>query len=120
MQQARPKSPYLGLIIIGGTFIILVLILIVVMGIFFVSRQLSSDQTRPINPFVNANPLNQINVDDIDPALALASLGGLPQSDVILEALAKAKLLDRTQHQYEVIRIFLDLLLQDRDGTAVG
>jgi hypothetical protein len=91
MQQAKPKSPYLGLIIIGGTLIILILILVVVMGIFFVGRQLSSDQTRPINPFVNANPLNQINVDDIDPALALASLGGLPQSDVILEALDKAR-----------------------------
>ena len=91
MQQVRPKSPYLGLIIIIGTLTILMLILAVVIGVFFVGRQLGSDQARPINPFVSTNPINQINVEDIDPALALASLGGLPQAEVILESLAKSR-----------------------------
>ncbi len=91
MQQVRPKSPYLGLAIIIGTLTILLLILAVVIGIFFIGRQFSSDQARSINPFISANPINLIDTEDIDPALALASLGGLPQAEVVLEAVDKSR-----------------------------
>jgi hypothetical protein len=91
MQQVKPKRSYLGLIIIVGTLTILMLMLVVAIGVLFVGRQFGSAQARPINPFLGVNPINQIDTGEIDPALALASLGGLAESEVILEALDKSR-----------------------------
>ena len=91
MEQAKPKSSYLGPMIIVGTLAILIIILITTSSIFYFANQFDSNQSGPLNPFVSSSPLNQIDVDEIDPALALASLGGMPESDVILEAIDKAR-----------------------------
>ena len=91
MQQAKPKNSYLSAIIIVSTLAILIIILIMVVGIFLFAGQFGSDSSSQINPLIGSNPINQINVDHIDPALALASLGGMSESDVILEAIDKAR-----------------------------
>jgi len=89
MEQAKPKNSYLGPMIIVGTLAILILILITVVGIFLFANQFDSSQSGRLNLFIGSNPLNQIDFDEIDPALALSSLGGMPESDVILEAIDK-------------------------------
>jgi hypothetical protein len=40
---------------------------------------------------IGPNPLTQLSLGEIDPALALTSLGGAPEADVITEAAAKAR-----------------------------
>ncbi len=89
MQQVKPKNPYLGLIIIVSTLTILMLILVMVVGILFFASQFGSSQSSQSNPFIGKNPLAELDVENIDPALALASLGGVPAADIISEAIAK-------------------------------
>jgi hypothetical protein len=91
MQQVRRRNPYLGPIIIVGTLSILLLILIIVIGTFFITRQANTSQARRPNPLIGPNPVARVNVNNIDPALALASLGGVPEIDVIAEAVDKAR-----------------------------
>jgi len=91
MQQAKPKRSYLGLMIIVGTLAILMLILMAVIGIFVFAQQFNSDSTNQPNPLIAASPINRLNIESIDPALALLSLGGMPESDVVIEAIDKAR-----------------------------
>ena len=88
MQQARRKNSHLSLMIVIGMLTILMLILIAAIGIFLFTARFN--QTTPTrSQLVVRNPLTEINVDQVDPALALASLGGVPEAEVIIEAINK-------------------------------
>lgn len=92
MQQAKLKHSHLGLIIIVGTLAILMLILIAAIGVLFFTSQFGSAQSGEANALPGTtNPLTLLNVDKIDPALALASLGGVPEAEVVAEAIDKAR-----------------------------
>jgi hypothetical protein len=91
MQQAKTKNSYLGLLIIVGTLAILLLILVVVIAVFLATRQFSANQVSRPNLLIGPNPLTYLNVERIDPALALAALGGAPEAEVINEALDKSR-----------------------------
>jgi hypothetical protein len=92
MQQAKLKHSHLGLIIIVSTLAILMLILIAAIGILFFTSQFGSAQSGEANALPGiTNPLTLLNVDKIDPALALASLGGVPEAEVVAEAIDKAR-----------------------------
>lgn len=90
MQTAKAKKSNLGLFIIVGILFVLFLIFAVAVGALIVARQLNRG-TAGANPLFGTNTLNQIDVAAIDPALALASLGGVPETDVISEALDNAR-----------------------------
>jgi len=87
MKQTRDKKPYLGLMIAIGTLIILMLILVAAVAIFLLTRQLSATETGGGSLLTNTSPLTMIDVDRVDPALALASLGGVPAIEVVTEAI---------------------------------
>lgn len=89
MQQARIKTSHWGLIIIFGTVFVLVLILLATVGILLFTRQNSSNTAPSI--ITGNSPVNQLNVETIDPALALASLGGVPESELLTEAIEKLR-----------------------------
>ncbi|RMF05511.1 MAG: hypothetical protein D6768_01045, partial [Chloroflexi bacterium] len=89
MQQARIKTSYWGLIIIFGTVFVLVLILLATVGILLFTRQNSSSTAPSI--ITGNSPVNRLNTEAIDPALALASLGGVPESDLLTEAIEKLR-----------------------------
>ena len=86
-QQANRRQSHLSIFIIVGIFAILAIILLMAIVIFLVARQFGASQT--LNTSLGFSPLNKLEVERIDPALALTSLGGLPESEVILEAIAK-------------------------------
>lgn len=89
MQQAKTKNPHLGLIIVISTLTILMLILLAAVIIILFRGQLGTTSPTSINAVRGKNPLNAVTTTDIDPALALASLGGVSDSDVIIEAVRK-------------------------------
>ncbi|MFN8458342.1 MAG: hypothetical protein U0401_27430 [Anaerolineae bacterium] len=89
MQQVRTKNPHLGLIIVVSTLTILMLILLAAVGIILFRNQLGVTSSANLSSVRIKNPLNAIKTDEIDPALALASLGGVSDSDVIIEAIRK-------------------------------
>ncbi len=90
MQQPNRKKSYLGLIIMVSTLTILMFILLAAIGAFFLSGQYGGGSA--INSLLaGRTPLNYITIEEIDPALALASLGGVIESDVIIEAIHKGR-----------------------------
>jgi hypothetical protein len=91
MQQAKTKNAHMGLIIVVGTLTILMLILLVAVGLFLFNTQLSSAPSAGVNVLTGRTPLGVINPGEIDPALALASLGGVAEVDVIVEAIQKSR-----------------------------
>jgi hypothetical protein len=91
MKQAKPKTPHLGLIIVIGTLITLILILIAAIAILLFTNQLDAAETTAQSLLTNTNSLAMLDVDQIDPALALASLGGVPEAEVIIEAIDKER-----------------------------
>lgn len=91
MQQVKTKNSYLGLLIIIGTLAILLLILVAVIGVFLATRQFSASQVSGLNLLIGPNPFTYLNVDEIDPALALGGLGGAPEAEVLAEALDKSR-----------------------------
>jgi hypothetical protein len=90
-QPIKPKKSRPGLIIVVGTLAVLLLILVTVIGILFFTSQFGSAQSSQPNSLSGTRPLSQLNVDNVDPALALASLGGVSEADVIAEAIDKAR-----------------------------
>ncbi len=86
IQTAKAKKGYLGLVIIVSILFVLFLIFAVAVGALLVTRQLNGGISAA-NPLYGTSTLNQINVEAIDPALALASMGGVPETEVISEAL---------------------------------
>lgn len=91
MQQVKRRNPYLGLIIVVGTLTIIMFILLVAVGMFLFSGQFSSAQSGGGSVLRGKNPLSTVNMAEIDPALALASLGGVAEADVIIEAINKSR-----------------------------
>ncbi len=91
MRQAKFKTTHLGLIIVVGTLTILMFILIAAIAILFFTNQLGAAQPEEQSLLIGASPLNRIDVEQVDPALALASLGGVPEAEVIVEAIDKAR-----------------------------
>jgi len=89
MQPAKIKKSHWGLIIIFGTAIILTLILVAAVGILFYTRMAS--KTGNTAAIMGKSRLTYLNTDQIDPALALASLGGVPETTLITEAIDKAR-----------------------------
>ena len=70
MQKARKKTSNWGLIIIVGTLFVLMLILTVADGILIFGRQYGGE-TDTTASIIGRTSLSQLNVDEIDPALAL-------------------------------------------------
>jgi hypothetical protein len=91
MQQVRRKNPYLGPIIIVGILSILLLILIVAMSVFLVTRRANAGPASRSNPLIGPNPVARLDVGQVDPALALTSLGGVSEADVIATAIDKSR-----------------------------
>jgi hypothetical protein len=88
MQQTKHQKSYLGLIIIVSTLTILMFILLAAVGTFIISGQ-SGGGSAVSSLLAGRSPLNYITVEEIDPALALASLGGVAESEVIIQAIRK-------------------------------
>lgn len=91
MKQTKLKSSHLGLIIVVSTLTILMFVLIAATVIFFFSNQLNVAESAIENPITGRSPLALIDMNQVDPALALASLGGVPEADVIIEAIDTAR-----------------------------
>lgn len=77
--------------IVVGTLAILVVILLTAIGILIVANRSNSSDLGRISFIVGTNILNRLDVDEIDPALALAALGGAENTEVITEAVAKTR-----------------------------
>jgi hypothetical protein len=91
MKQAKSQKSYLGLIVVVSTLTILTFILIAAIVIFLFTSQLSGAEPVDASLLANTSPLTMIDVDRVDPALALASLGGVPEAEVIIEAIDKER-----------------------------
>jgi hypothetical protein len=91
MQRTKRKKSHLGLIIVVSTLAILMLILITAVVALFFTNQFGADNFAEKSILTGASPLDMINVDEVDPALALASLGGVPETEVIAAAIDKAR-----------------------------
>ena len=90
MQQVKPQQrSHWGLIIIVGILAIIVFILIAIIGMIFVANQMGGSRGDRFNPLLGKNLLAQLDTEKIDPALALSSLGGVPEIEVISEAVEK-------------------------------
>ncbi|MBN1218176.1 MAG: hypothetical protein JXM69_04550 [Anaerolineae bacterium] len=91
MSQTKRKGSHLGLIVIVGTLATVFLILIIAIAIFLFSTRLRADENASQSLLIDASPLTMIETDKIDPALALASLGGVPEAEIIVEAVKKER-----------------------------
>ncbi|GAB4433416.1 MAG: hypothetical protein Fur0044_30920 [Anaerolineae bacterium] len=91
MQQVKRKNPYLGLIIVVSTLTIIMFILLIAVGAFLFSGQFGLAQSGGGTIIRGRTPLNTVDPTEIDPALALASLGGVSEADVIIEAIRKGR-----------------------------
>jgi len=91
MQQSRRKNSRLGLIIIFGTLTILGIILVIAISGLFLSGQTNLWQGTNQRSIFGNSPLNQLDETQIDPALALSSLGGMPNIEVIAKAINTAR-----------------------------
>ena len=74
MAQAKRKKSYLGLLIAIGTIVILLFILVTAVAIFVLSQQFNAAGSGGQNLLTYTSPLSMIEVERVDPALALASL----------------------------------------------
>jgi hypothetical protein len=91
MQQTTRKNSHLGLIIVVGTLTVLMLILLTAVAILFFTNQFGATNSVRRSLLTGTGPLDMVDVDQVDPALALASLGGVPEVDVIDAAVDKAR-----------------------------
>lgn len=85
MQPARIQKSHWGLIIIFGIALILTLILVVAVGFLLYTRMAARAETRAA--LVGTITLNYLDTTQVDPALALTTLGGIPESEVVTEAI---------------------------------
>lgn len=90
-QSTKRKRSYLGLIVIVSTLAVLMLILIAAVAALFLTNRSNADNPLDGSLLTAASPLDIVEVEKVDPALALASLGGVPQADVITAAINKAR-----------------------------
>lgn len=90
MQQAKPEQrSHWGLIIIVGILAIIMFILVAIIAILFIANQMGGSRADRFNPLLGKNLLAQLDTEKIDPALALSSLGGVSELDVISSAIEK-------------------------------
>lgn len=90
-QPFKRSNPHLGLILIVSTLTVLMFILLVTVGFFFFTARSGTAQLPVQSSLGGKNPLSVISVGEIDPAMALASLGGVSEADVIIEAIRKGR-----------------------------
>lgn len=91
VEQNKRKSGQLGLIIVVGTLAIIMMILVAALGIFIFTSRINAAGSTIRRPLLGNRPLDLVNVNQVDPALALASLGGVAEADVVAEAIGKAR-----------------------------
>lgn len=88
MKSSGLKRSHLSFLIIVGTLTILMFILVTAVAIFFLTNQSNAAEPAGRSLLTNRRPLD---VDQVDPALALASLGGFSNAELIKEAINKAR-----------------------------
>lgn len=91
MQRPSGQRVVVTSIIVVSLIAIFLSILLAGVILFLVTRMLSGDET-PLTP--SNQPIAQtasLDIKQVDPALALVSLGGVPEEEVISEALEKAR-----------------------------
>jgi len=91
MEQTKRKNSHLGLIIVVGTLTILMFILLAAVVILLFTNQAGNTDTITRSLLSDVSPLDMVSVSQVDPALALASLGGVPETEVIAQAIDKAR-----------------------------
>ncbi len=91
MQQPTHKNTQLGLIIVVGTLTVLMFILLAAVVILLLTNQFGSAAAEGRSLLTRTTPLDMVKVNQVDPALALASLGGVAETEVIVEAIGKAR-----------------------------
>ncbi|RME74869.1 MAG: hypothetical protein D6784_09080 [Chloroflexi bacterium] len=88
MEQPKKNTRRLGLILAGSTFAVLALILVVSLTAYYLTNRETAPQTSIIT---GVGPLDMVSPDRIDPALALAGLGGMADIEVIRQAVDQAR-----------------------------
>lgn len=82
------RRTHLGLLVVVIVFAILMFIVLTAVGVLLFTTQLRP--ARPVNlGFITFS--SPLDVEQVDPALALASLGGVPGADLITEAAEKSR-----------------------------
>jgi len=89
MAQTSKKKSHLGLIIVIGVFSVLTFIVIAALVLLLITRSNSTESGQSL--LTNTGPLTRLDIEQIDPALALAALGGFPEAEVIIEAIDKER-----------------------------
>ncbi|MDM8528511.1 hypothetical protein QUF58_09910 [Anaerolineales bacterium HSG24] len=91
MQPTNQNRPFLAIIILVSLVAIFLSIVLTAVLILFVTSRLGETET-PLSPAELAErPFGILEVDKVDPALALISLGGVPEEQVINNALEKSR-----------------------------
>jgi len=91
MAQKNRQRTFFATIIIVSLLAIFASILLVIIVLYLVSSRIGQTTLTEEAPLVFTEPLAVLSPEEIDPALALASLGGLPEDEVIVEAIQKAR-----------------------------
>ena len=91
MEESKRKNSHLGLIIVVGTLTILMLILLAAVVILLFTNRAGGTGSIARSLLADVGPLDMVDVSQVDPALALASLGGVPETEVIAQAIDKAR-----------------------------
>jgi hypothetical protein len=89
MRQVRKRNAPNGLVIVVGTLAFLALLLVMAVGLLIVSQFFTP--AGQLAAVFGANPLNELQVEEIDPALAVASLGGVADDEIIRQAINQAR-----------------------------
>jgi len=89
MTQTKRKQSHLGLIVAISTLAVVFFILMAAVVIFLLSTRLTAAEPVGRNLLADTSPLTMIDPEQVDPALALASLGGVPEAEIIIEAIKK-------------------------------
>ncbi len=88
MKQAKLGRRQLALLVVVIILTILAFIVVAALTLVFITNQLNTAEAIETDLITFRSPLD---TDQIDPALALASLGGVPESDIISEAIEKER-----------------------------
>jgi hypothetical protein len=91
MTRTGKKRSNWGLIVVISVFAVLTFIVIAAVVLLLITRPTSFDSSGN-SLLTNTGPLTRLNTAQIDPALALAGLGGAPEAEVIVEAIDKERL----------------------------
>jgi tetratricopeptide (TPR) repeat protein len=87
MQRTNQRRTVLGVVILVSLLAIFVSIVLTTVIIFLVTNRLS----KPKSADLSDDKAVMLDIGKIDPALALVSLGGIPEDDLLVEAIEKAR-----------------------------